>query len=243
MARKLNSTDGFILHGWMVTQLHLSGGELTAYALVHQFSQSQAGRYAGGPGYLAAWMGCTENSARKYLHALWERGLIVAEDEEINGVLFRNYRVSEDPLQNFEYPPKNLGDPLKNLEVENNKENNINISISPKAPARFDFRAALLGLGVTPEVADAWLLVRKQKKAVNTEIAFAAIEKEIGKTASSPDDCIRYAVEHSWSGFRADWCEQATARGPLPAKRKSDGFGRMLDVGRELGVIGGPNYE
>ena len=59
MAAELNSTDGFSLHGWMVTRLHLKGAELMAYALVHQFTQSNAGRYTGGPGYLSAWLGCT----------------------------------------------------------------------------------------------------------------------------------------------------------------------------------------
>ena len=71
----------------------------------------------------------------------------------------------------------------------------------------FDFRRSLISLGVSPEVADAWLLVRKGKRATNTEIAFEAIAREIQKAGISADACIRIAVERSWSGFRSDWIE------------------------------------
>lgn len=216
MAKQLNRTDGFILHGWMVTDLHLAGGELVAYALVHQFTQSNAGKYLGGPGYLAAWIGCGENTARKYLHNLVAKGLILNEDKVVNGVLFRHYRINATPLQNLQYPCNNCSTPLQNLEVENNKDNTpsnegIN-TIIPPTPKKFDFRQALVGLGVSQEVADAWMQVRKAKKAVNTEIAFNAIAKEIAKAGKPADACIRLAVEKSWCGFKAEWLENDAAR-------------------------------
>jgi len=245
MAKELNRTDGFILHAWMVTDLHLEGGELVTYALVHQFSQSNAGRYLGGPGYLACWLGCTENTARKYLHGLVEKGLILNEDRVVNGVMFRHYRVNYTPLQNFGDPLKNLGTPLQNLRVENNIDNthsNECISNIPPTPVkRFDFRQALVGLGVSQEVADAWMQVRKAKKAVNTEIAFKAVAKEIAKTGKPADDCIRLAVEKSWCGFKAEWMQNAQAPAVQhPASRRSAGRGtsaatdNMLALGRVL---------
>ena len=93
MARELRDTDGFGFYGWMVNRLHLSGGELVAFALVHQFTQSDAGRYIGGSGYVSAWLGCSEKTARKHLHSLADKGLVVIEDVTINGVTYRNYRV------------------------------------------------------------------------------------------------------------------------------------------------------
>lgn len=239
MARELNRTDGFTIHGWMVTDLRLRGGELVAYALVHQFTQSGAGKYLGGPTYLAAWMGCSVNSARTYLHGLVGKGLLLTEDEQVNGVLFRFYRINPDPLQNLEYPSKILSTPLQNLEVEDNIDNkslvntklNTNTPISPK---KFDFRAALLGLGVSPEVVDAWLQVRKAKKCVNTELAFKTIAREIEKTGRSADDCIRYAAAHSWAGFNAEWLENGTAPRRGSSRPREGAVDRMLALGAKM---------
>lgn len=79
---KVAAKDGFIFHGWMVTELHLAGGDLFAFALVNHFSQSKAGVYTGGVTYLSSWTGWSRNTARKHLQRLVEMGLI----EETRGV-------------------------------------------------------------------------------------------------------------------------------------------------------------
>ena len=102
--------------------------------------------------------------------------------------------------------------------ISSNEDNNI--SISPK-PQKFDFRKALLSAGVEPEVADAWMQVRKAKKAVNTEIAWKAISNQIAraeKIGKNANECIRVAVEKSWSGFNADWLEDFPSKG-TPSRR------------------------
>ena len=78
---KLNNTDGFHIHGWMVNELHLCGGDLLAFALVHQFSQSDAGIYKGNTSYLSSWTGWTEKTSRSHLARLVRMGLI----EEVRG--------------------------------------------------------------------------------------------------------------------------------------------------------------
>jgi DNA-binding MarR family transcriptional regulator len=88
--------------------------------------------------------------------------------------------------------------------------NNILINSSTKninnnKSIRYDFRTALLEIGVSPQVAEDWLKVRKEKKAANTETAFKGIQREISKTGLSADECIRLAVENSWCGFKAEW--------------------------------------
>lgn len=70
---------------------------------------------------------------------------------------------------------------------------------------RFDFKSALVQIGVSPAIAEDWLKVRKGKKATNTETAFKSIEREILKSGRSADECITLAVENSWSGFKAEW--------------------------------------
>ena len=121
---KLSNTDGFMLHGWMVNELGLKGGDLCTFALIHQFSQSNAGLYKGGVPYLAAWLGCVENTARRYLQDLVDRGLVKPERGSMNGVPFCYYRVHPDTLQNLQgYPSKIAGYTPQKLRVENNSGN------------------------------------------------------------------------------------------------------------------------
>ena len=114
----LNATDGYIVHGWMVTELGLRGPELTTFAIVHQFSQSKAGIYKGGVPYIMAWVGCSDVSARKYLHSLEKKGLIRSVPGAVNGVPFRDYQILDNHI------PKILGDTPKILGVDNNRKKN-----------------------------------------------------------------------------------------------------------------------
>lgn len=70
---------------------------------------------------------------------------------------------------------------------------------------KFDFKNSLIDLGIEKEIVEQWLIVRKKKNAINTEIAFKSIEKEIYKSNLDPNECIKIAVENSWKGFKAEW--------------------------------------
>ena len=95
----LQPTDGFILQGWMVTELHLSGGDLIAFALVHQFTQSKAGIYKGGTSYLSAWTGWADNTCRTHLARLVELGLIRKVSGRQNNSPFCHYVLADDFAQ------------------------------------------------------------------------------------------------------------------------------------------------
>jgi hypothetical protein len=147
----LNPTNGFVIHGWMVTELHLRGPELTTYAIVHQFSQSKAGVYKGGVPYIMAWIGCNRNSARKYLHTLEQKGLIKAIDGDNNGVPFRDYQVLDNHIpQILGYIPQKTEGDTPNFEqgipqiltIENNIDINRdnNVFLKEKIVSDFFFR-------------------------------------------------------------------------------------------------------
>lgn len=109
---ELHPTDGFGVNGWMVTELHLQGAELLTFALVHQFAQSKAGVYKGNISYLSAWTGWAENTCRKHLVALVQKGLLKEIRGRENNVPFCFYELSEDFYK--KHPAKNEGSPLKN---------------------------------------------------------------------------------------------------------------------------------
>ena len=201
----------------MVTELGLAGYELVAYALVHQFSmKSKAGMYTGGVPYLASWLSCSLETARKYLHQLEEKGLILAKRGTNDGVPYCYYQVIDNQIPKIlrDTPKDLLGDTQnsggripKKIGVEYKDEYKIE---SNNTPTPFDFGKALRGIGIYPTLVDEWLKVRKVKKAVNTETAFKAIEKEIAeaeRNGHTPDECINLAVVKSWCGFKWAWMQ------------------------------------
>lgn len=148
------------------------------------------------------------------------------------------YSLTDSALVFFHLPKWENGNTQTGKSIVNNNSynispngENINISITP-TPKKFDFRAALLGLGVEPELADTWLQVRKAKRAINTEVAFKGLRREIEKAGIPAADCIRIAVERSWSGFRAEWLEEKRAS---PAhRRRTTVTEDLLALGREM---------
>ena len=144
---KLEASNGIHLYGWMVTDLGLKGGDLFAFAVVHQFAQSRAGIYKGNTPYLSAWFGWTEKTARQHLKNLVEMGLIREYRGRENNIPFCRYELTEDfylkhPVKITESPGKNYRQhPVKtsestrkklpgdyNIEEENNK------TIQPPTP-------------------------------------------------------------------------------------------------------------
>jgi hypothetical protein len=72
----------------------------------------------------------------------------------------------------------------------------------------FNFKTALLELGIETKIVLEWLQVRKKKKLTNSETAFNSIKKEIQKSGLTPNECIKIAVEKSWGGIDAEWLEK-----------------------------------
>ena len=80
---------------------------------------------------------------------------------------------------------------------------------SPAKPPKFDFKAELIKIGVSEQVASDFIAVRRDKKATNTVTAFNAIHREILKANKPADTCIGYAVERGWKGFKSEWMDNA----------------------------------
>ena len=88
-----------------------------------------------------------------------------------------------------------------NILIEEDKSS----STINKKRVRYDFKKALIEIGVSEQTAEDWMEVRKAKGAANTETSFKGIEREISRSGISAEECIRIAVENSWRGFKAEW--------------------------------------
>lgn len=198
-SNRLKPTDGLKIHGWMVTHLALTGPELFAYALVHQFSQSKAGIYTGGVPYLAAWLGCSLNSARKYLHNLTDRGFIIEDGGTKAGVPYKNYQVAENHIPKIlEDTPKKLegntqkfeGYTPKNFGVEYNKESNKEVNNITLPFNSEKFR-------------ETWaILVQQPKWKKKSEAALRmSLKKLAAHTEAEAIEMMQTSIANDWQGL------------------------------------------
>lgn len=227
--------------GWhiVVTEemraLGLSGNDLMVFALINGFSQDGQGCFYGSLNYICETCGISRRTAIYILNDLVERGFLLKEETIQNGVKRVLYQVNRGSAEiapvvqklhrgSAEIAPNNIKDNISPTEIIN-KEKDV----------RFDFKKSLLEIGVSPQVAEDWLKVRKAKKAANTQTAFERIKKEIMLTGLSANECITIAVERSWQGFKAEWVynygRQQSAR---PAGRRVSVLENNQAVAEEL---------
>lgn len=221
--------------GWYLTITEemraagLTGNALLIFALIHGYSQEAQGCYYGSLAHTAEVVGCTGETARTTLKALLEAGLLERFEFMDGGVHRVAYRTTQkiwDTQKIGDGYPKNLGCTTQKIWDNNKKDiaNDNKTDVSIAREGGFDFRSALLGIGVSEEAADAWLAVRRKAKAVNSALAFRDVEKEIRKAADlgyTPDQCIHKAAAKSWRGFEAAWMSprDTSSRSQAPASR------------------------
>ena len=197
--------------GWhiVVTEemraLGLSGNDLMVFALINGFSQDGQGCFYGSLPYICETCGISRRTAIYILNDLVERGFLLKNETIQNGVkrvLYQVNRGSAKIAQVVQKLHQGSAEIAPNNIIDNNTPTEY---INKDKDVRFDFKKSLLEIGVSPQVAEDWLKVRKAKKAANTETAFKRIQKEIELSGLSADECITIAVERSWQGFKAEW--------------------------------------
>lgn len=185
--------------------------------------------------YIAGLLGVTETHAAHIVTGLIEKGYISRTKFDgrrrflESNLTFRVAGNDKAGLRKIarQTCEKEQGRLAENRNIINNRINTINKSLSKdKHIEGFDFRKELETLGVSSEVAEAWLQVRKAKRAVNSRIAYDKVAREVAKSGKSADECIRTAVERSWSGFEAAWLEERHR----PERREKSAFEKNLEV-------------
>jgi hypothetical protein len=74
-------------------------------------------------------------------------------------------------------------------------------------PIKFDFEKKLIEYGFEEKAVKQWLVVRKNKKATNSEIAFDSLIKKIEQRACEKNEILKIIIEKSWSGFEWEWID------------------------------------
>lgn len=178
---------------------------------------------------LSTHLGVSDTRIRKSISALEKEGYIVRTAVRGEGGKFFgwDYKILPTPIEESQRssagkptlqktdtrlngqdgePTTRLTDNTVNREDNNNKAKEIIYLKEDKTKNKsFNFKQALLDLGVDEDVVDDWLSVRKKKKATNSERAFNKIKKEIEGSGLSANECITLAADRCWIGFEAEW--------------------------------------
>lgn len=73
----MKNENYYIIHGWMINELHLKGSELVLYAIVYGFTQDGKSEFRGGIEYLQEWTELANSKVRQNINNLCRKGLIV----------------------------------------------------------------------------------------------------------------------------------------------------------------------
>lgn len=119
----MRNENFYVVQGWMMSELGLSGNELICYAVIFGATQGGQTVFKESRTYLSEWMNATLPTVDKCLKSLVEKKYLVKHTEIINGVKFNMYRaVSFDFITHKE---SLVGGSKESLGLTNNTNNKI----------------------------------------------------------------------------------------------------------------------
>lgn len=98
--------------------------------------------------------------------------------------------------------------------------------------------AMLAALGISKQIADDWITLRKQKRASVTETAIRGIQREADKAGVSLEVALSTCCERGWTGFKAEWVSNAKGV-EYSAAQAREGAREMLFGKNAKTIIGG----
>jgi DNA-binding Lrp family transcriptional regulator len=92
----MNDKNYFVVQGWMVNQLKLSGNDLLVYAIIYGFSQDGESKYKGSGSYIAKSLGISRRTVSLVLNDLVEKGYIKKFDYYDRNIKLCDYQADPD---------------------------------------------------------------------------------------------------------------------------------------------------
>lgn len=97
--------------------------------------------------------------------------------------------------------------------VTDTVKDTVTVKDKVKDNVKYNFRVSLLDFGFDVKLVDEWLIIRKNKKASNTETAFEGFVKQVNLTGMDKNEVLRVCVEKSWAGLKAEWIKKEPDQG------------------------------
>lgn len=92
----------------MVNRLHLTGNKLLLYSLIYGFSQTNDCYYSGPLSYITESLGLNKTTVIRLIKELIDDGLIIREEQKINGIVFPRYRTNPNATTGCEMQPSEM---------------------------------------------------------------------------------------------------------------------------------------
>ena len=127
-------------------------------------------------------------------------GIKTREDEEINSTNIGTVPKTEQS-QNYQETVPFLPHNSTNIGTQNLK----GTKKESKTIIKFNFAQELKNLGAETQLISDWMLVRKTKKASNTETAFNGFKRELDKSNLDVNTALKICIERNWQGFNSSW--------------------------------------
>jgi hypothetical protein len=96
----------------------------------------------------------------------------------------------------------------KNAVNDNDNDNDSVNDILLKKETKnnvFNFKKKLVDYGFDEKLVSEWLLIRKNKKATNTETAFKKFISQIELAPEDKNEILKLIIEKDWKGFEYQW--------------------------------------
>jgi hypothetical protein len=145
-----------------------------------------------------------KSKVRRFLNTLQKENMIVIKADTITTQLIVCKYDDYQGFENADEPKKkrkrntdeNQTTPIKE-EEEEEEEKEI----------KFDFKKSLINYGFNENLVTDWLIVRKNKKAANTETAFKNFILELEKRGCDKNEILETIITKSWTGFKWNWMD------------------------------------
>jgi len=139
----------------------------------------------------------------------WHRKLY---DKFINNELSLNQAIEQSKLSHPDSTPiapqsQNIAEESKRREDEELEKKREDKTRGDFKKEIFNFKKSLIDYGFEKKLVDDWLLVRKNKKASNTETALKTFINEIESRDCNINEMLQIAVSNSWSSFKHNWVD------------------------------------
>lgn len=106
-------------------------------------------------------------------------------------------------------------------ETKGNQEPITNNQYIQDKPEKFVFKKALFDFGADANLIDEWLIVRKNKKASNTETAFNGLLSQVDKSGLDVNTVLKICIDNSWSGFKSSWIQNINISDYITTKQEA----------------------
>jgi hypothetical protein len=133
-----------------------------------------------------------------------EAGKKSAESRKNATIVEQNLTSAEQVSTSVEQNSTNANKEKKRKEKEN-KEKEIKEEESNINNTLFDFKKSCIDFGFNESLVNDWLIVRKGKKASNTETSFKIFVGQVKKSGLDKNFVLQECVYRNWISFKASW--------------------------------------